>query len=234
MDDFFSSLIPIQEDDPLNFSDTPIHHQDSEVPIINNNICKGKRQPKNPSSAIILANNDNGKNPGDEKQKRVVHRNIERQRRQEMATMCASLRNLLPLEYIKGKRSVSDHVHEAANYIKHMKKNIRELEAKRDKLRNSLDGSSATNSSSIIFTVRPCSDGGIEILVENDLADNGLPLSRILDVLLNEGLNVVSCVSTKSNEKFLYVIQAEATDHLTDVDLFRLQEKLTGKFNNRN
>ncbi|KAL3521474.1 hypothetical protein ACH5RR_019623 [Cinchona calisaya] len=234
MEDLFSSLIPIQENDPLLYPDTPVH-QDSDVTVIDNNISTGKRQQKKPSSAIILADNDhNGKNPDETKKKRAVHTNIERQRRQEMATMCASLRNLLPLEYIKGKRSVSDHVHEAANYIKHMKKNIRELEAKRDKLRNSSGGSSAANSSSIIFTVRPCSDGVTEILVENGLGDDGFPLSRILDMLLNEGLTVVNCVSTKSNEKFIYAIQAEATDHMTEVDLFCLQEKLTGKVINRN
>nr|XP_027102918.1 transcription factor bHLH120-like [Coffea arabica] len=133
---------------------------------------------------------------------------------------------------------MSDHVLEAINYIKHMEKNIGEFEVKRDKLRN-LTGESSnldskkvneTNSLSITFTVEPCSGGGFEILMKNYLTDNNwFSLSRILDVLLDEGITVVNCVCTKVNEECLYTIQTEAT-HMSDVDLISLQVKLTEKF----
>ncbi|XP_027106882.1 transcription factor bHLH118-like isoform X1 [Coffea arabica] len=260
MDDFTYNLIPLLQDDPMLFEYLPIStvhpdlepaipHQDlqnqvvasslasrqekTEEIIIRNNINTARKRQTKASSAIRADNHDRGKNPDESKQKKANHRDIERRRRQEMAKLYASLRNLLPLECKKTKRSISDHLLDAVNHIKHMKKNIRELEVKRDKQINLTAGSSnldvkiveETNSSAIKFTLRQCSGGGIEILMKNYLADTKwFPLSKILDVLLDEGLAVVSCVCTKVNEEFLYTIQTEVN---AGVDLICLQEKLT-------
>ncbi|KAK6125941.1 hypothetical protein DH2020_040330 [Rehmannia glutinosa] len=172
--------------------------------------------------------------------KRSIHREIERQRRQEMAGLYASLRCLLPLEYIKGKRAVTDQLNQAAIYIKHTQNNIEEMKIRRDKLKMKLSStkvpgsainSTAENPNSKMMTsdlrnrVRlNLSRNGIEILISTE---ERFPLSKVLvDLLGRSELNVISCVSTRIDEwTTLYKIQIEVNDP-TSIDLSELQERL--------
>ncbi|XP_019238623.1 PREDICTED: transcription factor bHLH55-like isoform X3 [Nicotiana attenuata] len=124
-----------------------------------NKINKRGKKSQNSSSGVSLPVDEN---TTDFKQKKIIHREIERQRRQEMSNLYASLRQLLPLEYLKGKRSTSDHILEAVNYIEHLQEKVRKME------------------------------------------DNkGFYLSRVLEVLLREGLSIVSCSCNKVNGRFV-------------------------------
>ncbi|KAB5525403.1 hypothetical protein DKX38_023152 [Salix brachista] len=174
--------------------------------------------------------------------KKMMHRVIERQRRQEMAIHHASLRALLPLEFIRvtrvclgfqGKRSISDHMNEAVNYVKYLQKKIREISAKRDglkKLSNSSfvaspsGSSNKYSSSSLALHPYP---GGIEITFDSDhLMGRDLPLSKVLQVLVEEGISVINCVSTKVNERLFHSVQTEVNDP-TCLNLSELRQKLT-------
>ncbi|XP_022732762.1 transcription factor bHLH36-like isoform X2 [Durio zibethinus] len=149
---------------------------------------------------------DIGKPNDNNKKKKIIHRDIERQRRQEMATLYATLRSLLPSEYLKGKRSISDHMNEAVNYIKHLQKKILELSDKRDELKKSFHSyvsssvpESLQNSSEDTVMVRPCL-AGVEVVISTCLRQ-GLQLSSVLEVIVAEGLSVVTCISTKVNKR---------------------------------
>lgn len=60
------------------------------------NHSMGKSRQRNPCSS-----HNKDENTDEISAKRNVHRDIEKRRRQEMTTLYTSLRNLLPLEYIK-------------------------------------------------------------------------------------------------------------------------------------
>ncbi|KAH9626065.1 hypothetical protein KSS87_001990 [Heliosperma pusillum] len=176
--------------------------------------------------------------------KRVLHREIERQRRQEMANLFSSLRTIIPLEYIKGKRSMSDHIFEATKYIKDLENNVKELGYKRDNLKKACSSSTSTKlhgsvgCSSTNNTSSSSKDGcnvsihtfskAIEIEICVGLEEDHFPLSRVLKVLNEEGLNVVSCVSSKVNKRWIYVIHCEV-DEVASIDSSKLQWRLTSE-----
>ncbi|KAL0400832.1 UNVERIFIED_CONTAM: hypothetical protein Slati_4113100 [Sesamum latifolium] len=111
-------------------------------------------------------------------QKKITHREIERQRRQEMSTLYASLRSVLPPDYLK-----------------------------------------------------TCSVG-VEVQISGDVLAEGLilPLSRIQQLMLEEGLVVVCCNWTNFDGRLCYVIQSEVVDY-RGIDLQKLQSKLTRMIN---
>lgn len=267
---------PLQPSDDLDYYQIPYIHPPPPAPMFqqatisnnnNNNFnitTTGKRlrQPEKKSSPQfpeVVGNNiinDDG-SCTDHKLKRIIHRDIERQRRQEMANLYASLRSLLPLEYIKGKRSIADHMQEAVNYIKYLQKNIEELGVRRDeimkkasssnsKTNSNNNGSSASedgsgvsvspNSSTV--TVNLCRDGALEILISGscnlkELTVN-FPISKVLKKLVEEGFNVISCISTKSNEFVTVhrILTAEVRDTKC-INIMELQQKLSNIINRR-
>ncbi|KAK4732238.1 hypothetical protein R3W88_025226 [Solanum pinnatisectum] len=170
--------------------------------------------------------------------KKAMHRNIERHRRREMGNLVTSLRSLIPIEFIKGKRSASDHMHAAVNYIKYLQKNIQELDNTR---KNIISLDDQNKSSTIIntfqqnnncVTVNKCEDG-MEILinVNNSHNEEIFSLSKVLRWLLEEGLNVVSCDNSKQDERTLIRIQCQVSDISSGLTVVGLQKKLTDVIN---
>lgn len=117
---------------------------------------------------------------------------------------------------------MSDDMNEAVNYIKHLQWKINEKGAARDELKKGSglsrivldhprDGNPSRSSSSGYsksIGVRLCL-GGIEIDFDGRSGEEALPLSKILQVLLEERISVVNCVSTKVNDRLLHTVHAE-------------------------
>ncbi|KAF8044306.1 hypothetical protein BT93_A2331 [Corymbia citriodora subsp. variegata] len=157
---------------------------------------------------------------GDHTDRKKKHREVERQRRQEMASACASLRSKLPLEFVKGKRSMSDHMNEAVNYIKHLQAKIRELGFKRDELKSihSLAGLGCPGSNSscpTTFMVNSCCES-VEIVISRSIREKDLLLSTVLELLLQQGLDVVSCFSSQAYDKTVHTIHCELVSNLAN------------------
>ncbi|XP_024005701.1 transcription factor bHLH126 [Eutrema salsugineum] len=171
------------------------------------------------------------------KKKKLLHRDIERQRRQEMATLFASLRTHLPLQYIKGKRAVSDHVNGAVNFIKDTETRIKELSARRDELSRETDQRYTSNpdpantrpelgkSDPASVMVQPCVSGFEVAVSSNSSGPEALPLSRVLEALQEQGLEVISSLTTRVNERLMHTIQVEVNS-FGCLDLAWLQQKL--------
>lgn len=158
------------------------------------------------------------------------HREIERQRRQELASLFTSLRSKLPLEFIKGKRSMSDYMNEAVNYIKHLQTKIRELSFKKDELKSihslaNLDSPSSDSSGLTIFTVNSCCES-VEIVISRSIREKDLLLSTVLELLLQHGLDVVSCFSCQVNDRVLHTIHCELADGNGIINLTLLEGEL--------
>ncbi|XP_054785538.1 transcription factor bHLH118-like [Prosopis cineraria] len=151
--------------------------------------------------------------------KKWMHRETERQRRQEMAALFASLRSALPLEYIRGKRSTSEQIDGAAKYIKHLKNKVNQLKAKRDELMK--------NGNGISVIVHP-HKGGAEIICSYRFREYLFTQSTLLSILIKEGLNVVGCTSITRDETFIHTIQLEDSDIAeSTTEYSELQRKLT-------
>lgn len=108
---------------------------------------------------------------------------------------------------------------EAVNYIKDLENRIKELGVKRDELKNpstsrvvgrfNCENSNNNNlTATCAIMVRSCL-AGVEVIVNSDVEEQAVHLSRLLELLVVEGLNVVSCVSTKVNRRLMFTILSE-------------------------
>lgn len=69
--------------------------------------------------------------------------------------------------------------------------------------------SKSSSCSPVDISIRPCSHGGFEILISNQIGEERCLLSSVLEVLIEESLTIVNCFCAKVNDKFIQTIQTE-------------------------
>ncbi|MCE3216443.1 hypothetical protein HAX54_006510 [Datura stramonium] len=240
-----------QLDQLLNFISSPppspppplirtLQNQDSPISLqTQSSNDLGSHDQKNKSiitTAITIVDNDQVQDLPKEKEvivekkkkkKNVQRRDVERQRRRDMAKLYQRLRLLIPSKYLMGKRSISDHLEEIVDYVKDLRKDIEDLERKRESLKEKKNISPSSSSSVKLISdddedriiVKSCNEG-VEISVKG-----GLSLSKVLKVLMKEGLIVNSCVSSTVDQRLLHIIQSKVNTR-ADIDLAMLRSKL--------
>ncbi|KAL0682415.1 hypothetical protein Bca4012_049262 [Brassica carinata] len=156
-----------------------------------------------------------------------------------MASLYASLRSLLPLHFIqslsfdlvyRGKRSTSDQVNEAINYITYLEKKIKELSLRRDELMLLSRGTRLDDSKDEMETmnhvvVRQCLVG-VEIVLSSRSCRGQPRLSSVLQVLSENGLCLLNSTSSIVDDRLIYTLQAGVNDSNL-IDLSKLEERLT-------
>lgn len=104
-------------------------------------------------------------------------------------------------------------MNDAANYIRHLQNKIRDLSEKRDRLRRCSIGASDHKESSGSVISRPAIHVhafqiGVEVVV-TIREEEGLPLSRVLELLMEEEVSVVTCALVTVNHALIYTIRCE-------------------------
>ncbi|PHT43744.1 hypothetical protein CQW23_17769 [Capsicum baccatum] len=245
---FLSSLPPPtpppttfqNQDSSISLQTQNSNHVPKKKPIVTNHhhhhVIK-----KKPIKISNINNDDQVQNPPKEKEKiaekkKVIRRDVERQRRRDMAKLYQSLRLLIPSKYLMGKRSISDHLEQIVDYVKDLRKDIEDLERKREtlkQLKSTICSSQLAPSSSSMnlnellnddddddrINVKSCNEG-VEISIKG-----GLSLSKVLKVLMKEGFIVSSCVSSTVNQELIHIIQTKVNTS-GDTDLATLRSKL--------
>ena len=78
------------------------------------------------------------------------------------------------------------------------------------------------------MVVRSKNELGIQVVLDTAI-QHRLPVSDILRVLVAEGLEIMSCITTKVNEKYLHTIECQVVENdscYPSIDVFELEHKL--------
>jgi len=149
------------------------------------------------------------------------HKMIERQRRKEMKVLFSRLISLLPEENLRGKRTVSEQVLEAENYVCHLQQKIEDLSAQREKMKvNSgqnekvslekfCNKTQAFGGSDRQYPAVKINSVGSGVQIWTNTLEHEIVYSDIILALEEGGLEVVTAASSAINSRAYHTIHAK-------------------------
>ncbi|KAK3018546.1 hypothetical protein RJ639_003903 [Escallonia herrerae] len=144
---------------------------------------------------------------------------VEKNRRIHMKGLCLHLTSLVPPQHFKPSKDVlsqQDQLEQVATYIKQLEERIKELKGKKELLGNTTGTSSSTSDKEMIGLKAPMIEirefGSIlEVVFVSGLRNNFM-LCQVVNILEDEGAEVVSANHFVSGDKNFHSLHAQVTD----------------------
>ncbi|GLJ55375.1 hypothetical protein SUGI_1188720 [Cryptomeria japonica] len=163
--------------------------------------------------------------------KKWLHKVIERERRKQMKSRYSDLRSLLPQEIIVGKSSLTDQLSVATDYIRHLQEKVEELTKKRDEMKMSeMQYYKVNNDISFrkcdAFPLVNVNHVGSLVLITTNTLRKQMALSRLLLVVEEEGLHIISASSFTADDKVYHTLHCKLFDKKRFTGGTKLEQRL--------
>ncbi|KAL1357169.1 hypothetical protein HN51_009140 [Arachis hypogaea] len=170
---------------------------------------------------------------------KLDRKTIERNRRIHMKSLCFKLTSLIPpnhrfTQYSKSKETLTqqDQLDLAARYIKHMRERIEELKKqKQHVMMESKNNNNNTIMCKNMDTKLPLLElrefgSGIEVVLVCGLRNKTFMLYEVINVLEEEGAEVVTASFSTVGDKIFYIVHAQDKIARVGVETSRVHERL--------
>ncbi|XP_022988952.1 transcription factor bHLH162-like [Cucurbita maxima] len=161
---------------------------------------------------------------------KIERRIIEKNRRNQMKTLCSQLNSLLPNQDSKEiSLSLPDQIDEAVKYIKELEKKVNLAKEKKEKLEGknkspmNIESSSSCSASPQLKIHQ--SGRSLEIILSSGL-DNQYLFSETISILQKEGVEVVNASFSVSGSSVFQTFHAQLEGSIIEFEAAKVTERL--------
>ncbi|KAJ0989451.1 hypothetical protein J5N97_007807 [Dioscorea zingiberensis] len=171
------------------------------------------------------------KNGGEEA--KVERKTVEKNRRMHMKSLCCKLATLIPKEENKSSRDVynpSDHLDQAASYIKKLNERVEKLKQKKiaamktQGLDKDINGAKMKDLSLPVIEVREL-DSVLEVVVVSKL-NKPFMFHQVVAVLEEEGALILNASFSVVGDKIFHTFHSQAVGSRSGLEASSLSERI--------